>query len=267
MLSENKRIEPRTPITSILLPFIGTKDEDHELFQFIIMDMSKEGLKITIPKWLVGRDRLEKNALINLHIPFELNQTIYHQGKIVWERWDDDVKGQICGIHMEKKRPLYDPIYISLETSDIGIDFKDFSSIENVFIKLFKDICLAKKGSLIYLNHLVPYFSRITSYSTKEYPELKHLYLDDIIQRTKQNHLKLETLYEKAKAIPSLSDIPQYIDLEELRDLIESEINMDVFKAMFDTTAIIPYLEAIKTLEKKQYSNYNMVVMLYIKSL
>ncbi|MBF0396229.1 MAG: PilZ domain-containing protein [Desulfobacterales bacterium] len=265
----NQRKETRRSIESIVLPFLGTREIDHEPFQFLIMDISATGIKIAIPKWLVGRDRLKNDDIINLHIPFRLDKATYNQGKVVWKRSDDTISGELYGIHMENRVFFYDPISILLKTSEIDIDFQDFDSLEGLFIKIIKDISLLKKGVFIYLNHLVPYFSRISSYSNKEeYSALKKIFLDDIISKVKNNYENLYSLYKKAKEKHSLiEEIPQNIDLEELREMVESEINIDVLKTAFESDAVIPYLNAIKQLEKKQYDNYNTVVMLYIKAL
>ncbi|MBF0100451.1 MAG: PilZ domain-containing protein [Desulfobacterales bacterium] len=267
-MDQEYRREHRKEIGSVLLPFLSTRQDNHECFEYLIIDISSNGLKISIPKWLVGKDRLEKDDLINLHIPFRLQDETYNQGKVAWIKWDDKTQGQVCGIHIEHRMPFYETIYISLETSQIVVTLKDFNSIEDALLKILKDMGLLKKGVLIYLNHIIPYFSRITRYSSGDYRNLKNIYLDDIIGRVENNYHVLEKLYQQAQQLQgSKKQLPEYIDLEELRENVESEINLDILKTTFSNDSIMPYLDAIKVLEKKQYLNYNTLVMLYLQSL
>jgi tRNA U54 and U55 pseudouridine synthase Pus10 len=78
----------------------------------------------------------------------------------------------------------------------------------------------------------------------------------------------LQELYDKAKREVNIaSNILKVIDLEELREIIESEIYVEIFNITFSDEHIKPYLNAIKKLENRLYSNYNMIVMLYADSL
>ncbi|WP_020585642.1 PilZ domain-containing protein [Desulfobacter curvatus] len=264
---DNRR-EIRRSIESIILPFLGTRETDHEPFQFLIIDISENGLKIAIPRWLVGRDILKQDELINMHIPFRLGAAEYKHGRVMWKKYYDTVPGDTYGISMENRISPYDPVYISLETLKIDIDFQEFDSLEDISIKLLKDMYLLKKGILVYLKHLLPYFTRITEYRGEEYKQLKDIFLADIIKRVGQNYEKLFALYEETrKASCSLDKISKSIDLEELRELVESEINIEILKTTFKSESILPYLNAIKLLEQKQYADYNMIVMLYMKEL
>lgn len=268
MPPDDKRRETRCSIESMVLPFLGTRKIDHEPFQFLIIDISENGLKIAIPRWLVGRDILKQDELINLHIPFRLGAAEYNHGRVMWKKYDDTVSGDTYGIHMENSISPYNPVYISLETLKIDIDFQEFDSLEDISIKLIKDMCLLKKGILVYLKHLLPYFTRITEYRGAKYKQLKDIFLSDIIKRVGKNYEKLLALYEETRKVCcSLNSISKFLDLEELRDLVESEINIEILKTTFESKAILPYLNSIKLLEQKQYANYNMIVMLYLKEL
>jgi hypothetical protein len=127
---------------------------------------------------------------------------------------------------------------------------------------------MLKKGVTIYLNHLIPYFSRISGYPSKDYPLLKEYMLNDIRENVKKNQNKIEELYEKVKNVSfARSPLATIIDLEELRNAMESEISSDLFKITFDNDVVLSYVNEIKTIEKKLYSHYNTVVILYIQSL
>lgn len=254
METDNRR-EHRKDLDEINLPFLGSKEADNLCFQYLLLEVSPNGARIAIPKWVVNREFIKKGDVINFHLPLEVGSQFHNQGKIVWSKWDDASQSELCGVYIEnKQQPLYteEPLYTS----------------EKSVVKLLKDSMLLKKGVHIYLGHLIPYFSRITKYSQKDYPQLKAVFLEDVRARVKEHYLNLEGLYERAKKeICAACDIVNFIDLEELRANIESEIYVEVFNIAFSDENIKPYLNAIKKLENRLYLNYNMIVICYVNSL
>lgn len=263
------RHEPRITIDSLIFPFLGSRVEDHAFFQYLPIDISGHGLQIIIPKWVVNRERLRTGDLINLHVPFRLDGEIFNEGIIAWTRWDDEVVGQRCGITMDQKIPAHYPLYIDLGAiPGIGLDLQGFDSADILLVQLIKDAILLKKGLRIYLKHLVPYFSRIAEVSSDDYRHLKILLFKDIDDRVKANQTAIEALYKQVLDIDNLHrEMAKFVDLEELRKIMESEIAIDVLKSALASEATMSLLNAIKVLEKKQYANYNAIVMLYIQSL
>ena len=55
-------------------------------------------------------------------------------------------------------------------------------------------------------------------------------------------------------------------DLEEILDIMEPEFETEVFKQAFQAEAVLPYVHAIKALEKKlsPYTSYNTLAILYV---
>jgi len=79
---------------------------------------------------------------------------------------------------------------------------------------------------------------------------------------------KLDELYNIfRKAHGNYREIARHLNLEDLRDIIESEIYIEVIKITFESEVALQYLLAIKELEKKLYYNYNTIVLIYIESL
>ncbi|MDD3581390.1 MAG: PilZ domain-containing protein [Desulfobacca sp.] len=264
---EEKRRDQRIPLDAVLLPFLGSREEDQACFEYLPLDISLYGVGIVIPQWLVNRERLRKGDLINLNVPFELQGKTFHQGKIVWTRWDDSLQGQVSGLSLEKEMPSDYPLYFAVETSRVIPTSPDVS-IEGLLVRVLKDAMLLKKGIAIYFNHLIPYFSRITGYPAKDYTILKEVFLHDIKQRLTANRDKLQELYESfSRSQDSYKDMARHLNLEDLREIIESEIYIEVMKVTFESDAALQYLLAIKQLEKKLYYNYNTIVMIYIESL
>lgn len=188
---QERRLDPRIPLDSVLLPFLGSREEDQVCFQYLPLDVSLHGLKIAIPHWLVKRERLQEGDLINLNVPFELAGKTFHQGKIVWTRWDEAMQAQVSGIFLRKEMPPNYPIYFSLETSRVIFASLEVS-IDDLLARVLKDSMLLKKGVAIYFNHLIPYFSRITRYPASDYPALKEIFLDDIKNKVIYHQHKLE---------------------------------------------------------------------------
>lgn len=263
-----RRKEKRMDISSVNMPFLGTRDEDHSSFQYLVLDISKNGIGFTIPTWVLSREGLRGNDRVNFHLPFNIEEKFYNQGVIAWTKWDEEIQGMICGARLtNSERPPY-PVFISLESGEVSVDLNDFEEKDNPLCRMIKDARLLKKGVGIYLDHLIPYFSRISMYPKDEYPMLKESLLSDIRERVRDNHEKLGALYERIKdEMKARSDVAKFIDLEELRVMIESEIYIEVFKIAFANENIMPYLKAVKDLENRLYFNYNTVVMLYVHSL
>ncbi|MDD3846576.1 MAG: PilZ domain-containing protein [Syntrophorhabdaceae bacterium] len=265
---EERRKEPRLDISSVNLPFLGTRDEDHSSFQYLIIDLSKSGIAFAIPAWVVSREGIKKGDTVNFHLPINIGEQYYDQGVILWTRWDEGMGAQTCGAILgNRDRPPY-PVFISIESGSVSVDLEEFEVRDSLLCRVIKDTAFLKKGVDIYLGHLIPFFSRIARYPRAEYPQLKSFLLSDVKARVKEHCDQLEALYVRTRTeMPAQSDIAGFIDLEELRAIVESEVYIEIFKAAFSDESIVPYLNAIKDLENRLYFNYNTIVMLYLHSL
>lgn len=160
-----------------------------------------------------------------------------------------------------------------------------------LILQLIKDSIILKQSLLVYLKHFSPYFSRIVNYPQEDYQDLKTFIFDDVINRIEINEGILTKLYGLIKdKVKTSEEISIYLNLEELRETMESEISLDLFLIAFTAKATgvdlvnilnkpeeytmyyrdyyyVTYLFAIKNLEKRLYSNYNQIVLLYMKSL
>ncbi len=267
-LPADNRKEPRFQIDSVVLPFLGSRIEDHSVFEYLIVDISVHGIQIALPRWVVKRESLKKGDIIDFHLPFELNNSTFHEGTVAWFRFDEETRTQACGASIYKMLPITYPVYISFDTADISVDLRSFSSRSAILAQVIKDVILIKKAVLVYLKHLVPFFARITKYSREEYPMLRQFLFEDIEKKTGENMKKLDNIYnEIIEKNPAEDEIPLIIDLEQLRSCMESEIYPELFNITFETDSHIPYINAIMKLKNRTYLNYNTIVMLYIKAL
>jgi hypothetical protein len=266
-LSEKRR-HTRTALDLTLFPFLGTRVADHACFEYLPVEISEGGLRIAIPRWLVSREQLNENEGVNLHLPFRFEEKVFDRGTISWSRWDEGSDAQVYGIRVDASPPTPPLLFFGWEDQAFVAVCPEYSLGHEILNQVMKDLFLLKKGVLIYLNHLIPYFSRITLYPSEEYPMLKEFFLDDIRFKVKEHQEKLEALYDQALGgMHGQEEIARNLDLEEVRSLVESEIYLEILKTTFQSDAVMPYLNAIKALEDRLYLRYNSLVILYVQSL
>lgn len=262
-------------------PFLGSF-EDGEPFQYLFISMIDNDAEIALLPWFLNRVQLRLNDKIYLHLPSLLSLTETSEsdllGTVVSEKIDHETGGKIVRVFFQNKLK-FSPGIISSETPYE----KYLSSLSpaELLIHFLEDCGLLKSGVKIYLKHLIPYFSRISDFSKKEYASIETYFLRDVEIHVINNEYKLGKIYQEAKEkIKHLHEIPAYIDLEVLREAIESEISSAVFNIIFSNAenihnwslinpqyGIYMYIHAIKTLEKRLYTNYNNIVQLYLQAL
>jgi hypothetical protein len=263
----DKRRQPRMLLDSILLPFLGCREDDHASFQYLPLELSTQGYRIAVPRWVVSRERIQVNDLITLNSPFRFQGRTFYQGRVTWTSWDEALVSQVSGLSLEQEMPPTYPVYFTVQDSGITLNQEQFATVDSCILGLFKDLFLLKRGVSIYFKHLVPYFSRITGYSTKEYPHLKDLLLSDIQIKITEHIDKLTKIFTEMQSFHNLYQyIANSLDLEHLRGLVESEISLDLLLITFESESIRQYLTAIKELENKLYANYNNLAMIYASS-
>jgi hypothetical protein len=264
----NKRRERRASLDIVTMPFLATRDADQQPFEYLLVDLSHSGAQFALPQWAANRERLEVGDVVNLHLPLSGEVGCFSKGKVVRAEWDEKAYAERCAVSLFGETAGRSPFGISTETADIVADMERVESLPRSLVKLVKDCYLLKKGVAVYLKHLTPYFSRIGGYAHKDYPLLKDVLLDDILRRVVANRDLLDNLHSDLAAnCQSEEDIPKLLNLEELRSIVESEISPELFAATFESERITPYISAVKELEKKLYTNYNLLVMIYLLAL
>lgn len=264
MNSPSDRREARLPIESIILPFFGSRSSDYQPFEYILQDVSPGGVKILIPNWVAGRERINKGERINLHVPFELGGKVLYSGSVAWQTPDDDEQGQVLGVNMDQERPLSYPVFFSTDSRQLAIDFKEFSTRGQLLTKLAKDSLLLKKGCLIYFKHLSAFFSRLSDLTREEYEAFRNFVFEDIITKTQKNVEYFTAFYGHiAASSDSLEAACSTVDIAELRQAVEPEMYIELFTSIYDGSFAMQYLYAIKELENKLFLAYNTIVMVY----
>ncbi len=272
----------------IQFPFLGIKS-DGDLFQYLPISVNNNRIKIAIYNWLVNRSILNLGEDVNLLVPFivdeEFPQEVNLQGKISEIVTDTACQAMIYEVIFPEKVKA-----VPLENWNLDYHLHNVNFSQDLFqellINLIKDTRLLKSGVRIYLKHLRAYFSRISIHTRKEYFHLNTLFLADIENHTRDNEKKLEELYDKLRTnLKSFEEIPTMLNLEDLREMIESEISFSLIDLIFAENQTSyrlgiekllkpklgnrcsDYVLAIKGLEKRLYSNYNTIVLIYVKAL
>lgn len=266
--SQKNRQEPRYGIASAVLPFLGNRASDYQPFQYLVQDISAGGIRIAIPSWVLLRDVLSTGDIIHLHVPFQLQGRIHDSGMVVWEKWDESLDAQVCGISLQSQSPPVYPVYISLNTKEINVHLQDFEGVEELLTKILGDSVLIKHGLIIYLRHLDSYFFRTSLISRQDYAWFRELIFDDLSSRVRANHDGLMAVFTQVQKAADTEEVfSNLLNLEELRALMQPEVYIELFSQVLSLEVVDLYLKAIKALEQKVYLNYNTIVMLYLQNL
>lgn len=270
-------------IGSLRFPFLGSL-EDGDPFQYVLLTIHSGSVEIAIFDWLVNRSKMQEGSKVDLYIPEYLSEQNRFSRKasevVLSSHYSKEMQGEIYKVSLSKEEGQEDEVDRSFDAYAQQMPVKTHS-LSELLIYLIKDSLILKQGVRVYLKHLIPYFSRIVNHSYNEYVKIKEYFLLDVDQRIANKEAKLEKLYLLTKEkISNLDQIPIYIDLEELRETLESEISFTLFNIVFADQnpnidefrsqtgfGINMYISAIKNIEKRLYSNYNHIVMIYLKSL
>ncbi len=262
------RREHRVEISSIVLPFLGLREDDYSPFQYLLGDLSMHGARILLPRWSTRRELLAVEDEVDFQVPFRFAGETYSVGDIAWQRWDEAQEAQVCGVHFARKTPQTYPVAISFEAGALDIDLTHFNTESDLMLRVLKDAVLLKRGIAIYLKHLSPYLSRISGEDKAHYAFLRSFLLEDAARHVRANRLRLEQVYTELQGgVCSQAELAACLSVEDLLDAFEPEIPADVFAAAFVDKAVAPYVRSIKVLEKKLYVAYNTLMLLYISSI
>lgn len=270
---------------TIRFPFLGSRT-DGEPFQYILLKVEENNAEIAIFPWFINRIKLNLLENVNLYIPSLLSTEYDFRGNttatITSARFDEVLVAEVYLMSLPQQ---------IVTTSSNLLSFNQFANqlvstipLTDLVLKLIKDSIFLKHGIKIYFKHLIPYFGRIVDYSKEEYSKLKEIFLQDVAKNVSENERKLREMYfSLEKTLVKIEQIPELIDLDLLRTFMESEIHLELFTITFnknispdisllfsnsrDNQSHMIYLNAIKELEQRLYSNYNHIVIAYIKGL
>jgi len=264
-MSKTTRRETRLDVQSVVLPFLGSRADDYQTFEYLLQDVSPGGVGLALPSWLAARELLHQGQRVHLHLPFELGGRLLQTGTVTWTNWDEGQEAQQAGVVLDAAAPTLYPVFVSVDTRQISIDLAGFSGLEHILARVLKDSALLKRGMLIYLKHLTAYFSRVGDLEREEYVFFRETIIEDVRRNI---HARMEILIGLLRRAQENGALAlEQLDLEELRRAMEPELYVDMFRAALGNETVVLFLNAIKELERKLLSNYNTLVLLYINSL
>jgi len=256
---------------ALRLPLLGSRDTN-ELFEYLLLKMNDNGVLISVPNWVIGRVSLNDNEMISLHLKHYLGTLKPVEGKAF-----------SLGSHWNGYENLY-RVQFSHALEYLPLP-QGNRSLRDELLFLLKDSFLLKNGIFVILKHLIPYFSRLLKLTQLRYKNLKSALLDEVLRNVQANMQELENLWKLLdEQIKDERDIPLYLNLDTLRRLIESEIDLSLFILAFDQSKGVKkldqifqtqtyslkshtlYLDAIKVTEHRLYDNYNTIVSLFSQS-
>lgn len=264
-MNASRRREKRLDIESVVLPFLGSRAEDYQTFEYLLLDVSPGGVGVTLPRWLASRELLRQGQRVHLHLPFELGGKMLHSGVVTWTRWDEEQEAQHAGVVLDEASPALYPVFVTLDSRQIAIDLGGFSGLDHLLARVLKDSVLLKRGILIYLKHLSAYFSRVSDLEREEYLLFREAVIDEVRHNVQTHMTTLSALLRQAE--DNGEQALERLDLDELRRAMDPEFYIDMFNAALGDETVGLFLRAIKELERKLLSNHNTCVLLYINSL
>ncbi len=263
--SADKRLEKRIACSCISLPFLGIRMIDHAQFQFLLVDSSPSGVQIAIPDWVIEWDRLIEGEELRLCLPVSTGENTLETCRVRCQKSDPASREQFVGL-VQIRKSFREPLF-RLDESGLLALSNTGPAMESLVLRLLKDAAVLKRGVLIYLEHFLPYFSRIAG-DFEHYHEIRGFMLEDTLKLVKSKVRQLEDLHasfdigfsDKGLAVTD-------VDMNGLRDIFRSEVSVAVFKMTFPDELLLNYIEEIKNLEMRLFSNYNALVTLYSMAL
>jgi hypothetical protein len=230
-------------------------------FQFLLVDSSSSGVQITIPDWVVEWDLFVKDEELRLCLPIAAGKSTLEACHVRWHKTDPETNEQFVGL-VQTRKTFQEPLFKLDEFGMLELA-KDGTDPRKLVLRLIKDSSVLKRGVSIYLEHFLPYFTRITR-DLDHYDEVRSFMLTDTLDLVKTKIKSLELMHEdfsKGFSDQSLSEVD--LQMNNLRELFKSEVSNALFKMTFPEQLLLSYVEEIKNLELRLFSNYNSLVTLY----
>jgi hypothetical protein len=256
-------------INSVLLPLLGTREDDYTSFQYLPLRMEEDQVLFSIPNWVLKRDTLGKGDTVNLHLGLHLKGRKSSHAEISDSYTDSEQESEIYHAKItdtNEHAEFY--VFITPDSSRIELNIQADVTEFELLKQCIKDCWMLKKGIAIYLKHLSAYFSRISQFSKVDYSILKETLLTEPLERINRNILYLETIYEEMNSEKHSSEIVMMtFDPDSFGTTLISELELELFRLSLDSDLAVSYIKTIKDLEERLFTNHNVVSALYAREL
>lgn len=255
-------------VEGVILPLLGSRASDCFPFEYLPVEVGPHACRIALPSWVLSREILHLEDQINLHLAVCWEGRRFSGGTITTKERSEEYGSDTYLLYFKAESPQKENIYISFSNPCLELEEHDEGPRTEKIVRQLQECVLLKRGILIYLKHLMPYYSRRLLQSKSEFDTLRSFVFDDIRSRVHENMQKLSYLAESLReAQPDDGELGRFLDLNEVRSAVESELSLDLFVISIEEEASLAYLRSIKQLENRLYSHYNEIVILYAAGL
>lgn len=259
----NERRESRRTVIGLELEdWLGSVGDHGGNFNYRLLDVSPTGARIAVPREAPGAGALMHGASVHLHLPFR-HGSEYHDVGVVARCIDTDDFVE-RGVRFAARTPLKYPVYLllanNLQGADIVVDEADRNA---VFARVVKDAYFLKRGILIYLDHLIPLFTRAAIVR-------KRLRQDEAREHFAETRAAIAGSIDVLEEFQKLSSSPGFDfhqagaewDWARLRRAVSIDFLVEEFAGRYRTREVRPYLHSIRLLDHRLYTNFNTLLAL-----
>lgn len=259
--------------SKIILPFLGT-DSRHLSFEYLLLKLTTRSALISIPSWLPHNRHYTKPEEFTLHLS-GCSPNSYHPFVL---------KGY--GVKLLNHDPEFGDLYrVGFKNNLKGHALFHKNEFEMqptnfTILHLIKDSLILKQGVDVYLNHFIPFLSRLLKMDVHNFSAVKESILLDVQNNVRDKIGQFEKIYNTlSDKDRSQEKLYLYLDLNLLREIIQSEIDTAFLDITFGNPDVLlkgkvandsysfryytSYLHSIKNLEARLYTNFNTLTHLY----
>lgn len=252
------------------LPLLGERDEDLAVFEYVPLDLSFPNFNITLPHWLVEQERLREGQAIYLNATLALSQGFFSSGHVSKVSTHPSLGAEVVTLTLSMADRERLPVWLSPPALDLSVQVDEKKSLAQVVLRLLKDAIILKKGERIFVANLIPLFARLSGMSPQEFRAARQVLFDDVVKSYTESISALEKGLEEVR----FQLLDQQVGLKGLAssnlELILNELRksfpFEVFRLTFDSLRAHYYLRSIKHLERRIFTIYNQLVVLYARS-
>ncbi len=247
------------------IPFIGARISDLAHFEYILMDLEFPFVNIALPHWLTNTERLRKGEEILLNFELIFENLCYSAGTIESVTRHEKLEAELIKVRLAE--PEYSNLPLRLNTPSMVFSVKQSEniSIQLLFGQLLKDSIILKRGLDIYLQHLIPLFSRTGGKDETEFYSLRESYLNDLVLNLNNSILRLEEFRNNLLQFPP-EHFNSLLPLSEIESVfmdLQTALPFEFFEIAFENRLISEYVSSIKSLERRLFANYNALAVLF----
>ncbi len=249
------------------LPMLGTLDNE-QVFDYFILKLTSQSALIAIQPAAALISDTGNSVQLHLDEYFSLGPNRFLGTLSV-------VSSQTSLYKVKFAKPL--PGHFMFQQNEKSVSE---TRVIQEMIATCKKLLLIKEGINVYMQHLIPFFSRLLNKPQHEYGEIREAFLGKMHDRIKRDIDVLQNTYRECAASAKTAEFFQCLDLDLLREACKSELDLFLLRSSCNRVADLHtilkgteesltyrsyqmYLQSVKKLESNLYMNYNKIVLSY----